>query len=138
MESIQLKLVTNHIPVVLQSPDGTEESYELREMTAAGRDSYLTKLGERTRLNTEGKPVGLKNFDGVQAELLALCFYNSKGERVSMKLIQTWPAAAVTTLYKAAQKLNHIGQEEEKTPEKNVSGESDSAGSELPPTSASQ
>lgn len=116
MNNLQFKLVINKITVTLEAPDGASSAdYELREMTAASRDSYLDRLSDRMRIDAAGKPAGLKRYAGLQADLVSQCLFNDKGEPVPAVEIQKWPSAVVGSLFKSAQELNKLGQDEEET-----------------------
>lgn len=108
--SLRFTLKSGAVPVALALEDGTEAELELREMTASARDSYLDRLSSRMKFDNEGKPAGIKKFDGMQAELLAVCLFRG-GKAVTPQEIQGWPASVVSNLYKAAQELNHLNVE---------------------------
>lgn len=115
-ETLTFKSRIQKRPVVIQVEDdkgkvASEKKFELREMTAAQRDQYLTDLQSRFRLNKDGVAVGMKDFIGLQANLLSLCMFNEQGEPVSRDDVQTWPASCVTQLFKAAKEINHLADE---------------------------
>jgi len=111
MEPIRLSYTARATPVVLEM-DGANLELELREMNAAGRDRYLDLLSDRMRLDTDGKPCGVKKFGGLQADLLCLCLFKSDGKTITKEEVQKWPASIVTELFRAAQKLNALDQAE--------------------------
>jgi len=114
MNTLSLSLITAVQPVILETSAGQEE-FELREMSAAKRDGYLTQLSGRFKRNEEGKMIEVTNMIGLQATLLSMCFYRkSDGSAVPKEEIQKWPTTAVTTLFDAAQKINKLAGEEEK------------------------
>ena len=92
------------------------KAYVLRELDGKQRDTYLNGLSQRVRI-VDGKPAGLKSFDGLQASLLALCLYENiaGGEPVPAATIQAWPATVVTRLYEVAREMNGLDEEEEGT-----------------------
>lgn len=107
------------MPVVLVSEQGPEE-YELQEMNAASRDRYLDKLQKRMATDASGKAMGIKRFEGMQADLISQCMFHVKtGLLVSDTVIQTWPASVVTELFNAAQEMNRLKGEEAETETKN-------------------
>src|SRR6266567_4406880 len=112
MESLSFDLATKVTPVVLKNGEG-EKTYELREMTSLFRDQFLDKLATRTRLDAQGRPVGLNKFEGLQAELLNRCLYR-EDKLVSVQEIQSWPSSVVSELYKKAQEINHLSEVAEK------------------------
>lgn len=108
MKKISLKIKT--VPVVLEKPDGGNDNLELREMTAGQRDKYLDMLGERVRIDAQGKPAGIKKFDGMRSELLSLCLYRD-GVLVKKEEIQNWSSTVTEELYKEAQILNNLAED---------------------------
>jgi hypothetical protein len=112
MNKISLSLSNTVIPVELEtetSTGKTKQIYELREMSAAGRDRYLDALSERMRTSVEGKTT-VKKFEGMHADLLTNCLFDHAGKAVPRETIQSWPASAITTLFDAAQDINRLGE----------------------------
>ena len=105
---LKFRLVVGSMPVVLEGSDGVEVPYELREMVAAVRDHYLDQLGDRMKTDATGKVTGVRQFDGLQASLLAVCLFDGSGTLVPKVMIQTWPAGTVSGLFEAAQHLNRL------------------------------
>lgn len=104
------------------------ERYVLVELDGFGRDKYLNNLGNRVRITKEGHTAGIKNFDGMEASLVAECLkkIDADGTRkdVSMAVIQKWPSRVISALHDAAKELSLLeaskkedgddGEEEEK------------------------
>lgn len=109
MQPIEFSLVLSSVPVVLKSGDGPPQTYELREMTAALRDQYMDLLGDRVRL-VDGKPVGIKKYEGMQTDLLSRCLFKEDGKPVTKEEIRAWPAAVVSSLFASAQELSHLNR----------------------------
>jgi len=105
--SLQFKLVVSTAPVVLTDSNGGASDYELREMTAAGRDKYLDGMKERVQVGADGKP-SIKKFAGMQADLVSRCLFNKDGTAVPVKTIQGWPSSVVSALFAESQKLNQL------------------------------
>lgn len=116
---LEFTLATQTIPVVIKTTDGKILNLELREMTAAQRDKHLDSVSSRMSFDADGKPVGIKKFDGMQADLLVLCLWRTDGNGVSTEEIQKWPAAVVSQIHAKAQEMNHLAKAEEDEPEKN-------------------
>ncbi len=93
------------MPVTL---DG--EKYTLIEMTGKQRDAFLDDIGGRMKF-IAGKSAGMKNYDGLQAFLVALCLIDKKGDNVKKEVIQSYPSSVQTKLFKAAQELNGLDDE---------------------------
>ncbi len=116
---LEFTLSSQTIPVVIKTGDGKILNLELREMTAAQRDKHLDSVSSRMAYDADGKPTGIKKFEGMQADLLVLCLWRSDGNGVLKEEIQKWPAAVVASLYQEAQVLNHLIKPEGDAPEKN-------------------
>lgn len=111
MKPLELSLCVTKVPVTLTNGEGAALQLEMREMDASNRDRYLDRLANRVRLDTDGKPAGIKKFDGMQGELLSLCLHRPDGSLVPEAEIQKWPTSIVSQLYKAAQELNYLNRE---------------------------
>lgn len=89
------------------------QTYVLIELDGKQRDNYLNGIGQRLRHTPDGKPAGLKSFDGLQASLIALTMRDSAGKAVPIDVIQSWPARVVSKIYDAAREMNGLGDDEE-------------------------
>lgn len=118
MEALKFTLKATSVPVSITAEDGKTTEYQLQEMDAASRDHYLDQLSGRMRFDNEGKPAGVKRFEGMQSELLSACLFDSEAKRVPSTTIQKWPASLVSELFKRAQEMNHLVKDGE--PPKNV------------------
>ena len=110
-QPISFSLTLEELPVEI---DG--KSYILQELDGKDRDKYLTSIGSRLRQNAKGEAAGVKNFDGLQASLVAksLKKIGEDGEKtaVTQDAIQAMPARVVAGLFKEAKKLSKLGDEE--------------------------
>lgn len=111
MKKLQFSLITKQVPVELANETGKVVTYSLREMVAEHRDQYMQEFKGRLEVNEEGNARGVRNFLSLQADLLALCLYDDKGERVRADVIQKWPASVVQELYTEARRLNSLDQD---------------------------
>lgn len=123
MEPIRLSLKRAETPIILETVDGVEKAYKLREMLGKDRDTYLTRMGDKVRYNANGKVTGIKSFDGLQASLLEKCLYDENDHLVSLTDIQNFPTKTQNELFKLAQELNGLNQKAENE-SKNDLGES--------------
>ena len=111
---LEFTLQGSIVPVTIKGTDDKVMSYELREMTAASRDRYLDLLGNRLRVDSDGKPIGVKKFEGMQSELLALCLWDREQNRyVSKDDLQKWPSSVVSAIYAEAQAMHRLPTAEE-------------------------
>lgn len=110
MAKLKLSAVRRELEVEIETAEGVVEDFILRETDGKGRDAYLNNLGTRMKTTANGKPAGLKNFTGLQSNLLAMCLFK-KGEDKPVKedFIQSLPSSTVKFLYEEAQKLCGIG-----------------------------
>lgn len=111
MDPIIVSLSFNKLVVDAAGPDGPV-LMEVREMNASSRDTYMQALSSRMEMDKEGKAVSVKNYQGLQSDLLSRCLFRGN-DLVTQEEIQTWPATAVQTLFDAAQKLNHLEKDEQ-------------------------
>lgn len=109
--ALKFNLKTEIVPLQLTAADGSVNEYELREMTAAMRDRYMSALGARVQFNDKGEPAGIKSFDGMQADLITQCLFDSTGKLVTKEEVQSWPASVVSDIFKEAQKLNRLDRD---------------------------
>ena len=105
MENLEVSLKRAEIKVKVIDDAGKEHTYTLRELSGKQRDLFLNSMGKRVNF-VNGKIQGLKTYDGVQADLLALCLYDENNEVVKEDVIQTYPASVLAKLFKAAQVLS--------------------------------
>lgn len=122
--SLKFNLKLKERPVTLVKDD-KEHEYVLREMTGAGRDKYLDQTGARMRYDAEGKAVGFKSYEGMQADLLVHCLFRGDGTNVGREELQKFPASVLGALFAEAQKLN--GLEARVEAEAEAGNESDEA-----------
>jgi len=125
MEEIRLSLKREEVSVTLETVDGGEHKYVLREMVGRDRDMYLTKMGDRMKFSPSGKVIGIKTFDGLQSSLLSLCLYDDADALVSAKDIQAFPTKTLAALFKVAQEINALNQEDAEEASKNAFGENE-------------
>jgi len=125
MDPIKLSLKREELKVVLETPEGVEKTYTLREMSGRERDIYLTKMGDKFRYNSQGQVTGVKTFEGMHSILLERCLYDENNKLVSMTDLQNFPSRVLSELFSAAQKINALNQKMEGDEIKNASGESD-------------
>lgn len=109
-KTFSLKRKTQNI--TLEGDSGPVE-YQLTEMSAARRDTYLQKLSGRVSTDAEGNPKGVNNFAGMQAELIEACLANIDGTRPTTEEIQEWPAGVVSGVYTLCQEMNGLTQDKD-------------------------
>jgi len=117
--ALVFSLVAQKRPVVLEDAAGVRHTYELREMPASEKDKYLNMLAKRMSFHAEtGRPQGIRDFEGMQAELLTRCMFNVESTKpVTREEIAGWPSTAAAAIYDAASDLNKIEGEKQKEAE---------------------
>lgn len=126
-EVAEFDLTVETWPFKLKQPDGTTRYFELRTIHGKERDGYLNNLG--SKMGGAGKTTTVKNFDGLQSNLLARCtyevkdpdgpdpeagpLYNSKAgqyepRKVPEAEIQTWKASVIEQIYQKARQMNGL------------------------------
>lgn len=125
MDPIKLSLKREELKVVLETPEGVDKTYTLREMSGKDRDNYLTKMGDKFRYNAQGQVSGVKTFEGMHSILLERCLYDETDKLVSLAELQNFPSRVLSELFSAAQKINALNQKMDGDEVKNDSGESD-------------
>jgi hypothetical protein len=111
-ETLSFSLERAERPVTIAGED-----YVLVELDGHGRDKYLTNVAGRVRVNEKGDTTGLKNFDGMEAGLVALCLKKIEdGTRkpVTLATIQSWPGRVITALFDAARDISGLEKGEAK------------------------
>lgn len=100
----------------IEDLDGNINLYTLRELSGAARDSYLNRMKDRMKFDTQGKPCGIKSFDGLQASLLQETLLDPDKKLVTRVVLDEFPASVLDGLYNRSQKLSALDEPE---PEKN-------------------
>lgn len=81
--------------------------YVIRELLGKAKGKWMTKMGPRMKMDHRGQPVGVKNFEGLQASLICLCMFEKvSGTAVTEEIIENWPAKVQDKLFLACQKIN--------------------------------
>ncbi len=120
MQALSFKLTKNSRPVEIEDFEGNKTEWELREMTAANRDSFLTKWTSRCHVTPDGSTGAMKDFDGSEADLISrTLFRKSDNKPAEVKEIQTWPAGAVSQIFRAAWEMNRLDKKGEGEAPKN-------------------
>ncbi len=112
-EVMRLPLTRAVVQVIVETEDGQERMWELRELDGKERNSYLNKMAGRLRTDKGGKPVGMKSFDGFQSDLLTLCLRDEHGEPMTKQAIEDLPSKAQQALFEKAQELSGLNVEDE-------------------------
>lgn len=129
LEEMSFTLERQEVPVKLKDPKtGTVHNYVLVELDGNGRDKYLNNLGGRIRTKTDGSPAGVKNFDGLQSNLVARALFRIEGgteqedgtiiggtrESVSEATIQSWPSRVQSALFDRVKAISGLDDEADK------------------------
>lgn len=96
--------------VTLKDKSGNTTEFKIREMSGALRDKWMNTMGSRLKSDVNGKPVGMRDFTGIQSSLIALCLFDSAGNSVPETTIAAWPASAQKMLFEICQKINGMDE----------------------------
>lgn len=111
---MKLSLKVKSEPVVLTDASGKDQNWELREMVASERDSYMDTLGDRIELTLEGEVKSIKKVSGMHTDLLKRTLFLN-GIVATEQQINSWPASVTSELFKAAQVLNGLSKPAEES-----------------------
>lgn len=85
--------------------DGTAANWTLREIDGSQRVLYMNMMGTKMKTDADGKAVGIKDYTGVETNLIAMCLFDEKGESVGEAEIKKFPSQVQSNLYLACMKL---------------------------------
>ena len=112
MEKLEFQLILQSQEVTIVDKDGVSKEYVLKELTGAQRDTYLDDVGGRLRYHG-GKAAGLRTHKGLQAGLVAMCLVDDTDALVPKATIQEFPSSTLQGLFKAAQILSSLQNDED-------------------------
>lgn len=106
---MKLTSVRKKCKVDVEMEDGSTEQYILREMTGVMRDNWLNAMAKKSKTNAEGKTVGVRDFSGLQASLIAYCLYSLPDLKpVKIDKIQSFPSSAQSALFTRCERMNAL------------------------------
>ena len=117
-ETMKVSLKRQKVNVIFDDGEGQESKGILRELLGKERNKYLDKMTNRAKVSTDGKVIGIKNFDGFQADLLKDSLFHENEELFSIEEIEALPASTQQKLFERSQKLSGLDQDASDT-EKN-------------------
>jgi hypothetical protein len=98
------------IPVKIPG-DSTE--YTLKTFNGADATKFHNAQAKTIRFDSAGNPVGFNDrIADIEPLLISLCLWDDKGRKVSVSKIGSWPFPIQRKLYKTAQQINQIAEEE--------------------------
>ena len=112
MEALSFNLELKTVPVTMKFEDG-DKDYTLKELTGKSRDAYMQSLQSKMRFGKDGKPAGLKSFEGLMNGLLTKTLFNEDDEPVKADEINTYPSSVVGALFTASQELSGLNLSDE-------------------------
>lgn len=95
--------------VTVIAPDG--KTYTLREATGEVASAHRNAIIASTQI-VNGKVVGIKNTDYLEAKYIAGCLWNEHNRNPHYKVVASWPDRVQRELYDKAQELSGVGEEE--------------------------
>lgn len=126
----RFSLSFKEIPIEIIDPETARpRPYILREFPGAERDAWLNALTSRVRTLPNGKQGGIKNFTGMQADLISRCLFDEENKLVSVNTIQKWPASVQIAIHEMCQKLCGLDDAAEGEAKNDSTAESEEGGS---------
>ena len=124
LEPIRMTRKFTEVPVTLENEQGVEKTYCLRELGGDDRDEYVNAMGQRAKYSDDGSPVGLQDYRGIQANLIAKSLHGATlsedgkrvvkvGPRVKIEVIQSFPSRVQTALSKRIKAISGMDDEAE-------------------------
>jgi len=103
---------------------GIAKDYILREPESTDRDAFLNQLAARQKVDMQGRPIGMKNIDGLFSFLISKCLFDKEtGKHVDPKEVQTWPPRVQDVLFKRCQKMAALDEVAEEAAKKDSTKE---------------
>jgi hypothetical protein len=97
--------------IELEQENGTIRTVIVTELDGTSRDRFMTNMAGRMRVGPDGKPQGLKNFDGFQSQLLAMSLVDADtGKLIPEVEIRSWPGSLQTELFLIAQEISGLNR----------------------------
>ena len=103
-QKFSLKL--KEIPVTIVDVSDVEKPYILCELSGKHRDAFFNAT--RDRFDFTGEKAEIKDFEGIQAELLSKCSKDEKGTLVTVEAIQEYPSSVLSELFNMASDLSAL------------------------------
>lgn len=91
-----------------------DQVYTIRELDGTARGKYLNGVSSRVIMGSGGRPIGMKDFTGLETALLKLCLYDPQGVLVPEAVMLAWPSSVLGSLFIIARDLSGLGEEAQK------------------------
>lgn len=99
--------------IEIEDESGQPQEYIVREMMGVDRDLYMTFMSGKFRVDERGKVVGMKDFNGLQSDLIRRCLYGPDGKPVEERKIKLWPASLQNAVHKLCRQINALDDDQE-------------------------
>lgn len=109
---VEIRLKRKTQAVVIYDEDENRIEAEIRSLTGANRDRYMTEDAKRVKVSADGKTFQVNDLTDQQASLISMCLYVA-GKQVKIEDIRQWPADAQEHLFHACRRLNGMTKEAE-------------------------
>lgn len=108
---LKVRTVRKRKQVEVEDENGEVQAMVLVEMTGIEKGKYLNSMGSRTKYDGNGKPVGVRDFTGLEASLISKCLYTeSDNKPVPEATINKWPVSVQDVLMKVCLKMNAMDE----------------------------
>jgi hypothetical protein len=105
MAEQQFSLTLQSVEVEL---DG--QPFTVKELDGQGKGQYLSKIGSKIMMDDKGRITGMKDFTGLETNLLSLCLYDGAGVLVPTPVMSKWPSTVLGKLFEIAQGLSGLSE----------------------------
>ena len=110
---LRIRLVRKEEQIILEDENGQEKEYTIKEMVGTEFGKWRTAMATRLKVSPDGKPLGVRDFKGMEASLISKCLYDETGQPVPERVIEAWPTAAQQELFRKCQEINGMDKDEE-------------------------
>jgi|SRR6516165_6618233 hypothetical protein len=108
-EEIVFQIARQEKRILLEGEDGVKRRFVLKEGLGTLRGEWMNFMASRTKLDSKGGIIGMKDFRGMESWLIHRCLFDADtGKQVPQKDIEEWPASLQQRLFKMAQELNGL------------------------------
>lgn len=104
-EVLELSTKRKELHLTIDSSD-----YLLREMDGPSRDDFLAKAANRTKFDSDGNPIGMKDVKGSTADLISRHLFDVSGKQVPVEVIQPWSSTVLEVLSRKCVEISGLGK----------------------------
>lgn len=87
--------------------------YVLKEASAEAVRKYRNAQLRATRVDKDGRPVGLGDMADVELLLVNQCLFDASGRQVALQVLSSWPGRIVKALFQRAQDISELRERDD-------------------------